>query len=140
MVRLLEVYFIIYSALSTPPYFLLYVLWKLLKGLQKHISFENLHGCCSRSFRHRHRHFVNPLQRNLLYCAARFANLEWILDFSVPSIMHFSGDEVNANHNVTCSPRVAENDSDCSRIAKEIAIMSGFFVEGRRQTLLYSCK
>ena len=22
-------------------------------------------------FRHRHRHFVNPLQRNLLYCAAR---------------------------------------------------------------------
>ena len=30
----LEVYFIINSALSTSPYFLLYVLWKLLKGLQ----------------------------------------------------------------------------------------------------------
>ena len=29
---------------------------------------------------------------------------------------------------------------DCSRIAKEIAMMSGVFVEGRRQTLLYSCK
>ena len=29
-----QVYFIIYSALSTPPYFLLYVLRKLLKGLQ----------------------------------------------------------------------------------------------------------
>ena len=29
---------------------------------------------------------------------------------------------------------------DCSRIAKEIAIMSGIFVEGRRQASLYSCK
>ena len=29
---------------------------------------------------------------------------------------------------------------DCSRIAKEIAIVSGFFVEGGRQMLLYSCK
>ena len=29
---------------------------------------------------------------------------------------------------------------DCSRIAKEIMMMSGRFVEGRRQTLLYSCK
>ena len=34
----------------------------------------------------RQRHFVNPLQGNLLYCAARFANLEQILGFSVPSI------------------------------------------------------
>ena len=29
---------------------------------------------------------------------------------------------------------------DCSRIEKEIAMMSGLSVEGRRQTLLYSCK
>ena len=29
---------------------------------------------------------------------------------------------------------------DCSRIAKEIAMVSGSFVEGRMQTLLYSCK
>ena len=29
---------------------------------------------------------------------------------------------------------------DCSRIAKEIAMMSGIFVKGRRQTLLYYCK
>ena len=29
---------------------------------------------------------------------------------------------------------------DCSRIAKEIAMVSGFFVEGGRQTLLYSYK
>ena len=26
------------------------------------------------------------------------------------------------------------------RMAKEIAMLSGIFVEGRRQTLLYSCK
>ena len=54
--------------------------------------------------------------------------------------MHFSEGKVNANHNVTCSPSLAENDSDCSRIAKEIVMVSGFFVEGRRQTFLYSCK
>ena len=29
---------------------------------------------------------------------------------------------------------------ECSRIAKEIAMVSGIFVEGRKQTLLYSCK
>jgi len=29
---------------------------------------------------------------------------------------------------------------DCSRIAEEIVMMSGIFVEGRRQTLLYSFK
>ena len=29
---------------------------------------------------------------------------------------------------------------DCSRIAEEIAMISGLFVKGRRQTLLYSCK
>ena len=56
------------------------------------------------------------------------------------SINHFSEGRANANHNVTCSPSLAENDSDCSRIAKEIAIVSGFLVEERRQTLLYSCK
>ena len=29
---------------------------------------------------------------------------------------------------------------DCSGIAKEIVMMSGLLVEGKRQTLLYSCK
>ena len=29
---------------------------------------------------------------------------------------------------------------DCSRIAKEIVMMTGIFVEGRRQTFLYSFK
>ena len=58
------------------------------------------------------------------------------------SVNHFSEGGVNANHNVTCSPNLAENDSrlDCSRIAKEIAMVIRFFVEGRRQTLLYSFK
>ena len=56
------------------------------------------------------------------------------------SVNHFSEGGVNADHNVTCSPSLAENDSDSSRIAKEIAMVSGFFVKGRRQTLLYSCK
>ena len=41
---------------------------------------------------------ANPLQCNLLYYAARFANLEQILGFSVPSIMHFSEGEVNVTH------------------------------------------
>ena len=29
---------------------------------------------------------------------------------------------------------------NCSRMAKEIAMMSGIFVEGRRQTFLHFCK
>ena len=56
------------------------------------------------------------------------------------SVDHFSEGGVNANHNVTCLLSLAENDSESSRIAKEIAMVSGFFVKGRRQTLLYSCK
>ena len=56
------------------------------------------------------------------------------------SVNHFSEGGVNANHNVTCLLSLAENDSESSRIAKEIAMVSGFFVKGRRQTLLYSCK
>ena len=45
------------------------------------------------------------------------------------SVNHFSEGGVNANHNVTCSPSFSENDSrvDCSRIAKEIAMVSGYF-------------
>ena len=66
-----EVSFIIYSALSMPSYFLLYILWKLF---QDHLDINI-----------RHRQFVNPLQRNSLYCAARLANLEGILGLSVLS-------------------------------------------------------
>ena len=54
----------------------------------------------------------------------------WVFLF----VNHFSEDGVNGNHNVTCSPSLAENDFDypdfdCSRIAREIAMVSGFFVE-----------
>ena len=34
-------------------------------------------------------------------------------------VNHFSEGRVNENHNVTCSPSLAENDFGCSRIAKE---------------------
>ena len=50
------------------------------------------------------------LQRNSLYRAARFANLEGILRFFC-SVHHFSEGGVNENHNATCSPSFAENDS-----------------------------
>ena len=57
------------------------------------------------------------------------------------SVNHFSEGGVNANHNVTCTSSLAENDSRLgSRVAKEITMVSGFFVDRRRQTLLYSCK
>ena len=49
----------------------------------------------------------------------------WVFLF----VNHFSEGGVNGNHNVTCSPSLAENDFDCSRIAREIAMVSGFFVE-----------
>ena len=60
------------------------------------------------------------------------------------SINHLSGGGVNANHKAMCLPSLAyknktENDSNCSRIVKEISMMSVIFVEGRKQTLLYSC-
>ena len=70
------------------------------------------------------------LQRNSLYRAARFANLEGIL--------------VKAGLMKTTMQRARPASLrmilDCLRIAKEIVMVSGFFVEGRRQTLLYYCK
>ena len=50
-------------------------------------------------------------QRNSLYRAARIAKYEGILGFSVPSIILLKVAGVNANHNVTRSPSLAENDS-----------------------------
>ena len=52
----------------------------------------------------------------------------------------------NANDNYTTHlPSLAAKTKlrmalDCSRIAKEIAMVSGIFVNGRRQTLLYFCE
>ena len=68
----------------------------------------------------------------------RFANLDGILDFSVPSIILV---KAGLMHSVKCSSSLAENDSSgCSRIAKEIAMVKVFFIKGRNGTLLYSCK
>ena len=57
------------------------------------------------------------------------------------SVKHFTEGGVNANHNVTCSPSLAENDSRLFKnIAKEIAMVSGFLSKegGRRCSILYS--
>ena len=62
-------------------------------------------------------------------------SLETFFSFSSPSIIF------NANHNVTCPSSVAEYDF---RLVKNSEGNGDgervFFVEGRRQTLLYSCK
>ena len=77
---------------------------------------------------------------NVICCIAlHFCKLRTDFGFFC-SVNHFSEGKVNATHNVTCSPSLAENDCDCSRIAKEITMVSGFFVKRSRQTLLYSCK
>jgi len=62
-------------------------------------------------------------------------------DFGFCSVNHLSGGRVDVNHNATHSPSLAHKNKtdmklkmnlDCSRIiAKEIAIVSGIFVEGR---------
>ena len=66
-----------------------------------------------------------------------FTNFEWVFCF----VNHLSGGGVNANHDATHSPSLAlKTAQDCSRTAKEIAMMSRLFVEGRGQTLLYSCE
>ena len=91
------------------------------------------------------------LQPNSLY---RFANFKGSFGFFC-SVNHLSEGGVNANYkNETRSASFIrknkiDNDSrqessfslalDCLRIAKEIATVSGIFVKGRSQTLLYSC-
>ena len=55
------------------------------------------------------------------------------------SVKHFTEGGVNANHNVTCSPSLAENESRLFKnIAKEIAMVSGFLSKegGRRCFIL----
>ena len=59
------------------------------------------------------------------------------------SLKHFTEGGVNANHNVTGSPSLAENDSRLFKnIAKEIAMVSGFLSKegGRRFFILASDK
>ena len=62
--------------------------------------------------------FIIFLPRNLLYRAARIANFEGILGFSVRSII-FSEGGVKANHNVTCLPSLAEDDSRLLKNSEE---------------------
>ena len=56
------------------------------------------------------------------------------------SVNYLSGGGVNANHNAKQPPSLACKNKtekimtlDCSRIAKEIMMISGLFVEGKRQ-------
>ena len=136
---ILEVYFIIYLALSTPPYFWLYVFWKLLKGLQKYISFWKSSWRLFKIILDIDIGTLLTLYNVICCIALHVCKLRTDFGFFC-SVNHFSEGGVNANHNVTCLLSLAENDSQSSRIAKEIAMVSGFFVKGRRQTLLYSCK
>ena len=62
---------------------------------------------------------------NSLYGAARFANFEGILGFS-----HLSRGGVNANR---------KNKTKNGERNRDVEL-SGIFVEGRKQTLLYSCR
>ena len=74
-----------------------------------------------------------------------FANFEGILGFSVLSIIWVGGGliQITMQHARPAWPTKKKKLTmtlDCSRIAKEIAMVSGSFVEGRMHTLLYSCK
>ena len=71
---------------------------------------------------------------NSLYCAARLQTSNGFFCF----ISHLSGGRINVGHNATHSPSLAgknktENDSRLfkSIIAKEIAVMNGFFCQGQ---------
>ena len=63
-------------------------------------------------------------QIHSLYRAARFC-----------TVNHLSGGGVNANHNATHSPSLARQKK--LRIAKEIAMMNGIFVESRSRHALF---
>ena len=82
------------------------------------------------------------LRLNSLY---RAAHLQTSNGFFC-SINHLSEGGVNANHDpqrtrpAWPAKTKLRMTLDCSRIAKEMAMMSRLFVEGRRQTLLCSCK
>ena len=84
--------------------------------------------------------YKTPLFYSQIHCIApvRLQTSDGFFCF----INHLSGGGVNANRNAMCSPSLAcknktEKDCNCSRIAKETAMTSVIFVEGRRQTLFY---
>ena len=85
---------------------------------------------------------LQGLQRNSLYRAARIANVEGKRRRDCGlfcSVDHFSEGGVNANHNITCSPSLAENDSRLFKNNEGNRDGQWIFDEGRRETLLYSC-
>ena len=79
------------------------------------------------------------LKQNSLYHAARIANFEGIVGFSVPSIF-VAKTGLRQITMQRAHPALLRMTLDCSSIVKEIVMVSGFFVTGRRQMLLYSCK
>ena len=75
------------------------------------------------------------------YCTnCAFPNFEWVF----PSIIWVGAELMQIAMQRTSPAWPAKTKLrmtlDCSRIAKEITMMRGLFVKGRRQTLLYSCK
>ena len=71
-----------------------------------------------------------------------FANLEWVFLFRQSFEWGRSSCKNTMQRTRSAWPAKTKlrMTLDYSRIAKEIAMMSGVFIEGRRQTLLYSCK
>ena len=69
-----------------------------------------------------------------------FANFEWVFLFCQSFESGAVLITMQRTHPAWPVETKLRMTQDWSRIAKEIAMMSGIFVESRRQTLLYSCK
>ena len=73
-----------------------------------------------------------------IHCIALCICKLW-MGFSVPSIIWVGAELMQITMQRTHPAAKLRMTQDCSRLRNNV-IMSGFFVEGRRQTLLYSCK
>ena len=71
-----------------------------------------------------------------------FTNFEWVFLFRQSFEWGVELMQITMQHTRSAWPAKTKlrMTLNCSRIGKEIVIMSGIFVEGRRQTLFYSCK
>ena len=85
---------------------------------------------------------MNPLQPNSLYRATRFANFERIFGFPAPSIIWVGAGLMQITTQLARPGSQAKSKLrmtlECSRTAKEIAMVSGIFVLRRSQTSLYN--
>ena len=80
------------------------------------------------------------LRITMKFVASRFAYRKRRRDFGFfCSVDHFSEGRVNANHNITCSPSLAENDSRLFKNSEGNLDGQWIFDDGKRETLLYSC-